>query len=1070
MATINLRAYNREIESLIEHNQNDEAIAHCLHILQFVPKHVATYRLLGKALLESKRYGDAIDIFQRLLSSVPDDYVAHVGMSIIREDEGKLDSAIWHMERAFETQPSSAPIQDELRRLYGQRDGLMPPKVRLTRGALARMYIKGMLYPQAIAELRAALADDPHRPDLQVLLAQAYYLSGQTIEAVNTCNELLKKLPYCMEANRIMAAILPEDDQSDEVKAYRQRLISLDPYYSKISPQSPNTNEVPDKEVVVDHLDYRPGLAPTGAAAQPSWAASLGVEVAEGAQPLPDWLKGEGEAPPALLPESEAELPQAEAGFEAAAALAGEEEIPDWLKSAGWQTATGPEQPPPPLEELPESEISLEIEPGEVPEWMKDLAPSENLVEEIPPEAGIPEGEIPAWLQEEEPGASDSVVMWLGGKKPQELAPEQEIPAEGEALPDWLSSLAPESAEAPAEPAAPGEALPDWLQAETAAGGEAGVAEPASEVPGWLEEGEPTEEKTGVTDWLERQAKLRAAQAQAEEAAKEGAAPSEEIPEWLKEFDVEIPAEEMPTMVMPVEEAPAEPAEALEEEAAAEIPDWLKGLEIETPAEEAPAFTEPAPEIPVSEEESALAWLDSLVQGTGISEEQLMSQPEEVAEAPADWKPEELAPAVGEAIGAEEVALPDWLLQSEEVGVEELTAAEPSAEVPQAELPAAAAELSDQEAALAWLESLAEKQGVPEEQLLTTPAERPAEAPEWVLETLAQEEAAPEIPAEAAEAELPEWLKAAEEVPAVEMPAVQETASQEMEQQMEAAFEWLEDLARKQGVPEDQLETHPLKPLEEPPAWVKEQAALEETSLGLAEPVEEAAAAPEAPVEIPAEAEEAPPAWLMEEEAALPPSLEEAQPAVSAEEPAPAWVLESEALAAEQPAEGLAEKLDINQATLSQLEALPGIGFVLAQAILEYRDAMGAFSRLDDLLNVPGISADRLEMIQDLAEVVPVEAPAAVEAPAIPKDKQEALLFNARNALLEGDLPSALEGYIALVERQVCLEEVVKDLQEALYSHPRDVYLLQTLGDAYLRLDQLQEALNAYIQAEELLG
>jgi tetratricopeptide (TPR) repeat protein len=194
MARISLRAYNREIENLIERSQIDQAIAHCRHILKTFPKHIDTYRLLGKAFLESQRYGDAADIFQRVLSSMPEDFVSHVGMSIIREDEGNLDEALWHMERAFEMQPANGAIQDELRRLYGRRDGFEPPKVRLTRGALARMYTKGALYQQAIAELRSALAEDPKRLDLQSLLAHVYFKSGQRVEAVETCSNLLRKL------------------------------------------------------------------------------------------------------------------------------------------------------------------------------------------------------------------------------------------------------------------------------------------------------------------------------------------------------------------------------------------------------------------------------------------------------------------------------------------------------------------------------------------------------------------------------------------------------------------------------------------------------------------------------------------------------------------------------------------------------------------------------------------------------------------------------------------------------------------------------------------------------------
>ena len=187
MAKVSLRIYNREIESLIDQGHVNEAIAHCHHILRTFPKHLATYRLIGKAYLETKRYADAVDIFSRVLMSVPDDFVSHVGMSIIRDEEKKMDDAIWHMERAFETQPSNAAIQGELQRLYGRRDGMEPPKIRMTRGALAHMYVQGELYPQAIAEIRAVLSEDQERADMQVLLARAYFRGGQKADASDMC-------------------------------------------------------------------------------------------------------------------------------------------------------------------------------------------------------------------------------------------------------------------------------------------------------------------------------------------------------------------------------------------------------------------------------------------------------------------------------------------------------------------------------------------------------------------------------------------------------------------------------------------------------------------------------------------------------------------------------------------------------------------------------------------------------------------------------------------------------------------------------------------------------------------
>jgi len=53
--------------------------------------------------------------------------------------------------------------------------------------------------------------------------------------------------------------------------------------------------------------------------------------------------------------------------------------------------------------------------------------------------------------------------------------------------------------------------------------------------------------------------------------------------------------------------------------------------------------------------------------------------------------------------------------------------------------------------------------------------------------------------------------------------------------------------------------------------------------------------------------------------------------------------------------------VDINIATLDELEKLPGIGPTAAQKIIDYRTTNGPFARIDDLLKVPGIGPSILE-------------------------------------------------------------------------------------------------------------
>jgi len=63
------------------------------------------------------------------------------------------------------------------------------------------------------------------------------------------------------------------------------------------------------------------------------------------------------------------------------------------------------------------------------------------------------------------------------------------------------------------------------------------------------------------------------------------------------------------------------------------------------------------------------------------------------------------------------------------------------------------------------------------------------------------------------------------------------------------------------------------------------------------------------------------------------------------------------------------QPLDLNQATLPQLDALPGIGPATAQAILDYRAQHGRFRSVDDLLNVRGIGDAKLEQLRPLVRV-----------------------------------------------------------------------------------------------------
>ncbi|MFQ5409101.1 MAG: hypothetical protein ACE5FI_11865, partial [Anaerolineales bacterium] len=831
---------------------------------------------------------------------------------------------------------------------------------------------------------------------------------------------------------------------------------------------------------------------------------------------LPDWLSSAPEAAPeAAAEEPAADTPEwlqdamaAPTEPEPAAAEPGDEDpIPEFLRDAGWSERDPsielddlPPIPddvplaPPPGSDAPDwlqeamgaraepSSEEPEIEPAEIPDWLADKQPAETEpAVEAPPvpemeaepvekpewlpksaaedddeQAPSPTGELPDWLADAESSPDDTIVGWLKDTQPAAAVDQ----------PDWLRT--PE--EAPSEPATVDDDIPNWLRD---AGGESQEAAPAQ-----------ASDEPELADWL-----AEVEDSSGQPVVRYGATDADPFSETSDKVDTGDFESTLPA-------APASDGEDMEVWVAA-------GTETHEPEVAAdvvePVETAAAPEPPPTDQDDALAWLEGLAAKQGAREEELITPSEERSEDMPDWvaamaagdgasavEPAAQAEATesgddGAATESEDArdwlqpqpdatpepeidaaALPDWLRQPESETPTAEVESEADTSPDEAEMSAAtgtAPELADEDAALAWLEGLAAKQGAREEELITAPEKRTDELPAWVSEmaagvptneltedvtepeptmtpeveepvaTLPVEET-PKEPAEPLATELPDWLTE----PRGETGALSETDGE-----APALPDWLSE----PSAPSAAAESAPAEfawPGAAPESEAPEPAAAAEFELS------SPPAALEPKVEVDVHAEETP---EMEDEAE--PARAEALPG-AADQTEPA---------SEQFEADIAAVPDIEEPAADQFEVESPVAAAPVPTAPETA-VQPATTEMD--------AAESLEKAPAEEAVAPAPAAQPVTPavrPARPtKRSPEEVLARARDFLADDDIERALKHYGKLLKSSDVLDTVIADLEQAASeTFDAPVELLQTLGDAYMKGNQLQKALDTYRRA-----
>jgi tetratricopeptide (TPR) repeat protein len=1092
MNQVSLRDYCEEARSLIQSGAVGKAIDITRHILRQYPRHLESYRLLGEALLVTGNYDGAAMQFRRALSADPEDATSCVGLSKVFEAKGNLDRALWQMQRAVELLPDHADLKDELARLIRayQEDGVAQT-FEMTRPGLGRIYIHSGLYAKAIQELRAVLAQEPERTDVQATLAQALWQTGQRVEAIEVCNAILNKLPNALKANLMVGAMWVDSGQPDAAQPYFDLAQALDPENQVAHLLFGEDSPLPPRSITIERLEEREieDVEP-----QPSSVAPVEpMPAPERQEPVPEGMSKKDEEEAAPMSDEER--------------VDEEFELPDWLQGVGDElleseeepTASSPSQPdveegeqtPEWLqrllsrsEEVGAAEPTYAAEPGEEPDWLQELRPevseepgeeavspeavgesmaeeelTQEMAEDVPlPEAQAEEAELPDWLREVQEGEAVSQAEEIDVPAPTEAEPPSFLEPLGEAaaatdLPDWLQEImrreaTPTEEEAEAEVSA-------TPQAETLSEAEVGQAE----TPDWLNEYEVPSAGEDVTQ-------------EAEEITAEGATEPVATADEGRALWEQILAEEGVDIESAEEALPPEAAGMTAEE-------WLRstadlGRQPSQPATPEPSAEEPgeeempeaadiAPQGPpewswaageatvpeVEAEEAGLPdWLKDVAAGEPVSAaEEESPDGGETADLP-DWlrelqeqEPTEEAPVAPESVAPErldeieepapaevdEADLPDWLREPLSPRSEFDEEAEEEG-APAAEMPEWLAELETSD-------MLLQEADLEESIELET-----GEMPEWLGEIMAGEPPLSEgLPAEAEQEETPAWLREArarEEEPEAEPPLEVEEFEPPLEAEEEepAPAELPDWLARlREGVEEEEEAAEPFEYPE-----VEAEAALAEEP-GFAEieetPYSEIPAEPET-----AEAMEEGPEWLGDlvraEEEMVEFEVAEEEEFAPAEEPAPAP--EVELLEAEEAPEPEVELLEAEELPVAQVKTLEE-----PEALVEE------------------------EMPAPEPEAVPAGEPVGtreleeIRAEDLPKDPA-ARLSMARAALNAGDWAEALTIYETLVSSSEFLEDVIDNMQVGLRRHPDDAGGYTLLGDACMKEGRLSEALDAY--------
>ncbi len=216
----------RGVEAEIAAGRPDRALALCQELVTRYPRALAVQRVLGEVYLALRKSREALGALDRALAGNPEDARACCARAIVNQIQGDTMAALAWYRRACDISPDDQVLRSAYREIASH---LQQPPYRPSRAGLARLYLRGDLFPHAAREWETLLAEQPDALEAQVGLAETLWRAQLTAAAADRCRRILNNVPSCVKVLLILAAIEYDAGNGEEAQRLMRRAGELDP-------------------------------------------------------------------------------------------------------------------------------------------------------------------------------------------------------------------------------------------------------------------------------------------------------------------------------------------------------------------------------------------------------------------------------------------------------------------------------------------------------------------------------------------------------------------------------------------------------------------------------------------------------------------------------------------------------------------------------------------------------------------------------------------------------------------------------------------------------------------------